>query len=191
MCGFAGFREIGNGVFRHHEGAARIDLMHQIEAAHVGLRNRRELDGAGIVDHDVDAAEARRGLVERGLHRGFLAHVDLQSQRPPAGFLDLGGGGVDGAFELGMRLNCLGGDGDIGAVGGGLERDRQPDAARAAGDEQGLALQRHCHSPRKIRLAFLDRKPTDITAAAQARGPQCSFPVFIISPPCPPMRPAT
>ena len=117
--------------------------MHQVEAAHVGLRDRRELDGAGIVDHDIDAAEMRRGLVERGLHRRFLAHVDLQRQRAAAGLFDLGGGGVDGAFELGMRLDGLGGNRDIGAVAGCFERDRQPDAARAAGDEQGLALQRH------------------------------------------------
>ena len=58
----ARLQQMREGVFRHHEGAARIDLMHQVEAAHVGLRDRRERDGAGIVDHDVDAAEMRRGL---------------------------------------------------------------------------------------------------------------------------------
>src|SRR5262245_24862695 len=54
-----------DGVFRHHEGAARVDLMHQVEAAHVGIRDRRSLDGARIVDHDVDAAEGRDGLLDR------------------------------------------------------------------------------------------------------------------------------
>ena len=54
---------------------------------------------------------------------------------PPA-FSIVGGGGVDGAFELGMRLDRLGRDRNIGAVGGGLERDGEADAARAAGDEQ-------------------------------------------------------
>ncbi len=87
--------------------------------------HRRELDRAGVVDDDVDAAEMRRGLVERRLHRRFLAHVDRERQCLAAGLLDLGRGGVDGAFELGMRVDGLGGDRDIGAVGGGLERDRQ------------------------------------------------------------------
>ena len=79
--------------------------------------------------------------IDRGLHRGLLAHVHGKRQRVPAGLFDRGGGGVDGAFELGMRLHGLGGDGDIGAVGGGFERDREPDAARAAGDEKRLTLQ--------------------------------------------------
>ena len=35
-----------------------------------------------------------------------------------AGLFDRRRGGVDGAFELGVRLDRLGGDGDIGAVGG-------------------------------------------------------------------------
>ncbi len=103
--------------------------------------DRRELDGAGIVHDDVDAAEMRRGLIECCLHRRLLAHVDGERQRIAAGLFDLGCGGVNGAFQLGMRLDRLGGDGDIGAVGGGFQRDRQPNAARAAGDEQGLALQ--------------------------------------------------
>ena len=143
MCGFAAFGEIGQRVFRHHEGAARVDLLHEIVAAHVGRGDRRELNGAGIVDHDVDAAEARGRLLDRRLHRRFLAHVDGERQGVPAGLFDLGGGGVDGAFELGMRVHRLGGDGDIGAVGGGFERDRQPYAARAAGDEKRFALKRH------------------------------------------------
>ena len=144
--------EIGDGVFRHHEGAARVDPKHQIEALHVGLRGIGELDGAGVVDHDVEAAEMRHGLIEGRLHCGFLAHVDGERERVAAGLFDLGRGGVDGAFELGMRLDGLGGNGDIGAVGGGFERDREPDAARAAGDEQGLALQRHWWLPAVLRI---------------------------------------
>ena len=81
--------------------------------------------------------------VERGFHRRLVAHVDRERQRLAAGFFDLRRGGVDGAFELGMRLDRLGGDGDIGAVGGGLERDGEPDAARGAGDEKRFSLERH------------------------------------------------
>jgi len=71
-----------------------------------------------------------------GLHRGFLAHVDLQRQRAAAGLLDLGGGGVDGALSLGCGSTVLAAMADVGAVASCLERDRQPDAARSAGDEQ-------------------------------------------------------
>ena len=78
--------------------------------------DRRELDRAGIVDDDVDAAEFLAVFVERGLHRRLVAHVDGERQRPAAGLRDLGGGGVNRAFKLGMRLDGLGGDGDVGAV---------------------------------------------------------------------------
>src|SRR5215472_16430383 len=50
---------------------------------------------------------------------------------------------MDRAFELGMRGLGLGRDRDIGAVAGGAQRDREPDAPRSAGDEEGLAFERH------------------------------------------------
>jgi hypothetical protein len=40
-----------------------------------------------------------------------------------------------------MRALGLGGDRDIGAVAGGAQRDRKPDAARRAGDEQRFVLE--------------------------------------------------
>jgi hypothetical protein len=43
----------------------------------------------------------------------------------------------------GIGLGGLGRDHDVGAVGRGALGDRQADAARAAGDEQGLAFQVH------------------------------------------------
>jgi hypothetical protein len=38
-----------------------------------------------------------------------------------------------------VRFGGLGGDDDIGPVAGGPQGDGQADAARGAGDEQGLA----------------------------------------------------
>jgi len=38
-----------------------------------------------------------------------------------------------------MRLGGLGGDRHVGAVGRGAQSDGEPDAARRAGDEQGLS----------------------------------------------------
>ena len=135
--------QMRDGVLRHHEGAARVDRLHQVVALHVGLGDRRARDGAGVVDHDVEAAERRDRLLDGGLDRVLVAHIDDERQRPAAGLLDLLGGGVDRAFELGMRRLGLGGDGDVGAVARRPQRDREPDAARGAGDEQRLALERH------------------------------------------------
>jgi len=130
-------------MLRHHEAAAGVDPHHQVVAAHVGRLDRGELDGAGIVDDDVEAAERLHSLVEGRLDRVLVANVAGDRKRLAAGLGDFRRCGVDCAFKLGMRCHRLGGDGDIGAVGGRLERDRQPNAARSAGDEQGLALQRH------------------------------------------------
>ena len=74
--------------------------------------------------------------VDRGLHLRLVAHVDRERQRLAAGPGDLLGGGEDGARQLRVRLVGLGGDRDVGAVARGAQRDREPDAARGAGDEQ-------------------------------------------------------
>ena len=132
-----------NGAFRHHEGAARVDLMHQIEAAHVSISDWRALDGARIVDHDVEAAERCDGPLGRASHLRLVAHIDRDRQRISAGFDDLLSGGEDGAGQLRMRLVGLSGDDNIGAVARGAQRNGKPDAARCAGDEQGVALE--CH----------------------------------------------
>jgi hypothetical protein len=42
-----------------------------------------------------------------------------------------------------MRLGGFRSDGNIGAVARGAQRDREPNAAAAAGDEQRLAFERH------------------------------------------------
>ena len=103
--------------------------MHQIEAAHVGIHDRRSLDGAGVVDHDIELAERRYGLVDRVFHLRLVANIDHQWQRLAAGLGDLVGGGKDGAGQLRMRLVGLGGDGNVGAVARGTEGNCKPDAA--------------------------------------------------------------
>jgi hypothetical protein len=47
-------------------------------------------------------------------NRGLVAHVDEARQGLAARLLDLFGGGVDGAGELGVRLGGLGGDHHVG-----------------------------------------------------------------------------
>ena len=117
--------------------------MHQIEAAHVRIDHWRALDGARIVDHDVEAAERCDGPLDRAFHLRLVAHIDRDRQGISAGFDDFLGGGEDGAGQLRMRLVGLGGDDNICAVTRGAQRDGKPDAARCAGDEQGAALE--CH----------------------------------------------
>ena len=115
--------------FRHHERAARIDLMHEIETLHVGRLRVGQRDRAGIVDHDIDAAELKRRLIQRTAHRRLVAHIDDERQRLPASLLDLGGGGEDRAGKFWMGLGRLRGNGDVRAVARGLEANREPDAA--------------------------------------------------------------
>ena len=90
--------------------------MHQVKPAHVGLGDWCSLDGARIVDHDVEAAEGRNGLVEGSLDLSLVAYIDRKRQRVAAGPGDLLRGSEDRARQLGMRLVGLRGDGNIGPV---------------------------------------------------------------------------
>ncbi len=113
--------------------------MHQVETLHVDLLAAAKGNGAGVVDDNVDAAELP-GCRREGLrHLRLVAHVDRQGQGLAAGLLDFARGGENRAWQPGMRLRRLGGDGDIGAVARGAQRDGEADAARGAGDEQGFS----------------------------------------------------
>ena len=150
---------------RHHEGAAGVDALHQVVALHVGLGDRRARTAlallttmsmppnfAAVLSMAAFTASSSRTSTTRG--RAWPPAFSICSRRR-----------VDRAFELGMRRLGLGRDGDIGAVARGPQRDRKPDAARGAGDEQCLALERHrlphnvrvnaCASGRRRRLLAL------------------------------------
>src|SRR5690606_16105622 len=129
------------------EGAARVDLMHQVEALHIRFQRAGELYGAGIVDADVYAAEG----FDRGRH--CLGHLILVAdiaenrQRPSAGRLDLARGSIDRARQLRMRLGGLGGNGHIGTVPRRADGDGKTDTPATAGDEKRLSLERHMTGP--------------------------------------------
>ena len=154
MCGFSAFNRCGIACFDTIKVAARIDLMHQVEAAHVGGGDLGEADGARIVDQHVQTAEGRDGARDGVLHRGLVAHVEHERKRAAAGALDLFRGAVHGSGQLRVRRVGLGRDGDIGAVAGGAQRDGEPDAARGPGDEQRLARKRHGAPPGARALAM-------------------------------------
>ena len=85
ICGFVAFSRCGIAYFDTMKVPRVLIPMHQIEAAHVGLDDRRALDRAGIVDHDIDAAEGRDGLLDRGLHRASSrTSTTSGSALPPA-----------------------------------------------------------------------------------------------------------
>src|SRR5258708_39624811 len=121
---------------RGDEGAAGIDLLNEIVAAHVDLLGRREIDRRGVVDADVDAAELLRALAYRRSDARLVTHVHRQRQRLAAGTLDVLGGAVDGASELRMRRGGLGGDRDIRSLPRRPQRNGQADSAAGTGNKQ-------------------------------------------------------
>ena len=74
---------------RAEEAAARVDLLHQVEALHRRVQRAAQPDRAGVVDQDVDAAERVDRRRHRGAHRVLVADVALQRQAAPAGGFDL------------------------------------------------------------------------------------------------------
>jgi hypothetical protein len=103
-------------------------------------------DRAGVVDHNVDATEVLDRGVDGALYVLFLAHVTHHRDALAARGFDVGDGGVDGAGQLGVRLGRLGQQHDVGAVFGGPQRDRQPDAATTARDDERAVGERG-HGP--------------------------------------------
>ena len=116
MCGFFARSRCGIGEFGDHEGAARVDLMHQVEAVHVGLRHGRELNRGGVVDDDVDAAEPAAVFSIASLTEASSRTLHTSASALPPAFSISLGGGVDRARELRMRRIGLRRDRDVGAV---------------------------------------------------------------------------
>ena len=98
---------------------------------------RRALDArvdrvdAGVVDEDVDRAEARQGGVAQGQHVRLLGHVGHDRQHVRA---DCGGGGLQGGFGAAAQD-------ELGAVAVQALGDGPAQAAAAAGDDGDMAGQ--------------------------------------------------
>jgi hypothetical protein len=60
---------------RHQEGAAGVDLVHEVVAFHGGIEGTPQEEGAGVVDADVDAAEGFDGFVDGVLDGLVVADV--------------------------------------------------------------------------------------------------------------------
>src|SRR5262249_61137443 len=110
--------------------------------------------------------------VDPALHARFVAHVYAKRQRLASARRDLLGGRVDRAGKFWVRLGGLRRDRDVGAVARGPQRDRESDAARRAGDEQGFSRKaRHGRDPQPASAgsAELMLSAPSTTACSSAR----------------------
>src|SRR5262249_41376566 len=135
--------QVGDARLRAHERAARVDAVHEVVLLHRRRLGAGQVDGRGVVDQDVDAAEGLHGLLDRLGDLVLEADVDRERERLAAGRDDLLGSREDGARQLGVRIGGLRDDRDVGAVARGAQRDGLADATAGTGDEERLALERH------------------------------------------------
>ena len=132
------FQHLRAGL-RHDIGPTHVDLHHEVEALDRELGQRREVDRAGVVDADVDAAEVVGGPAHGRTDRVGVTDVADDPERLAAGLLDLGDRRVHRPLQVGLGLIGLGHDRDVGTVAGRAQRDRQADAPAATGHEDRLA----------------------------------------------------
>src|SRR5882757_10325564 len=114
---------------RAEEGAARVDLVHQIEALHVGVWSQCRTDGTGVVYQNVDATESLYRMCDSLYHLCVIPNINSQRERAAPGGFNLGRCGVNRAGELGVRLRGLGRDRDVCAIGRSPQGDGQADSA--------------------------------------------------------------
>jgi hypothetical protein len=115
---------------RAEERAAHVDAGDQIELAGGPFGQGRPVDGAGVVDQDVGAAEAVDGRCDHALDVVELAHVAPHGQRLAAQRANFFRGLVDGPRKPAMRLVGLGGDDDVATLPRQRQRDRAADPPR-------------------------------------------------------------
>ena len=82
-CGLAACFRCGMQVLRDQERAARIDLVHQVVALHVGrLRCRSAMIALALLTQMSMPPNSRHGLLDRGLHLLLEADVAERSAAP-------------------------------------------------------------------------------------------------------------
>src|SRR5438128_2643314 len=136
-----GASEMRQARLRTHEGAAGVHLVHQIEPLHRGIARVRQADRRRVVDQDIDAAEcvdcARHGTLDVGL----VPDVDGDWQRASARPFNLFRGRVNRAGQLGMWRLGFRRDDNPRAIARRPERNRLPDAAAGACNEERLSCE--------------------------------------------------
>jgi hypothetical protein len=121
------------------ESALQVDPKHGVVLLLGGVEQRGTGLDAGIVHHDVQAAERLHGGVDEALKVGDLADIGVD----PDGSIPERD---DSPFEFLGRISVRDVvDCDVGALFRQLEHDSLSDSAIAAGDDRNLALQKHNH----------------------------------------------
>jgi len=111
---------VRQGGLRQQERAADVDVHHQVELLGRQFVGRFGRDGAGVVDHDVDAAEVLDRSVHGVLNVLFLAHVPDHRDALASPWRDRG---VVGQGGVGHRA-VVDVSGAVVVVGHGVDRDR-------------------------------------------------------------------
>ena len=122
----------------HQEDAADVQVHHLVPGFERVVLGRRAPGGAGVVDQDVDLAQALHRLVADLLDLRRVAGVGGHPARVDALGLQVRGG----LFQVGRLAR---GEQDLRAGLAQALGDLQPQAARAAGDER-----RSCRSGRRV-----------------------------------------
>ena len=124
---------VAGGQLRELEGAGEVDLEDALPVFESYLFGGGAMDGAGVVDEDVDAAEGGDDLTEEVLGAAGAGEVGLEGLRGAACGFDSVGGVVGGAAIAVAGYGGSGlreGDGDGGS-----------EAAGGAGDEGYLVVE--------------------------------------------------
>ncbi len=118
-------------AFEHNR--ADVHVQHLLDLR-VGQRvQQADIGDAGIVDQDIEAAEACRRLLDRPRGRLRVGGVALDDQAAAAQCAHL----VGDRFRCGERV--VAGQRDVGAIGGEAPHDAGADALAATGDQCPLA----------------------------------------------------
>jgi hypothetical protein len=111
--------------------ALEVHPQHAVEVGLFELEKIGAVDDAGVVHDDVEIAKGAAGFGHHVLGRERITRV----------------GGDEVCITHGTCRGCTGGidvgDGDARAFGGIAPGDREPDAARPAGDDGDLVLEPH------------------------------------------------
>ena len=119
---------------RRIPGALEMDIEHVVEVGLRKLRKRVQMERAGVVDQDVDAAEAVDGRLDRRVRVGAPRDVaDGRDGRPARR--------RDQLDDLVRRLRRTVVDDDLRATPGQEQRMLAAEAATAAGDDRDPAVE--------------------------------------------------
>src|SRR5690606_37756293 len=99
------------------------DLLDQVEALDLNILGSRQIDGRGVVDAGVDAAEVLGRSRHCGLDLFLISYIYDEREGSATSLLDLLGSGVDCARQLRVRFSGFRGNGHIGAIARSTQRN--------------------------------------------------------------------